>query len=45
LLGEIAMTTGQKIQWDPVKEEILNNAEATRLLDRPYRKPWARPIA
>jgi predicted dehydrogenase len=45
LLGEIAMTTGQKIQWDPVKEEIINNTEATRLLDRPYRKPWARPIA
>jgi predicted dehydrogenase len=45
LLGEIAMTTGQKIYWDPVREVILDNPEALRLLDRPYRKPWARPIA
>jgi predicted dehydrogenase len=45
LLGEIAMTTGQKIYWDPVREIIKGNPEASRLLDRPYRKPWARPIA
>ncbi|MGQ9620198.1 MAG: Gfo/Idh/MocA family protein [Bacteroidales bacterium] len=43
LLGEIAMTTGQKIQWDPEKEEILNNNFASRLLGRPYRKPWKLP--
>ncbi|MFN8242100.1 MAG: Gfo/Idh/MocA family oxidoreductase [Bacteroidales bacterium] len=45
LLGEIAMTTGQKIYWDPVREIILDNPVATRLLSRPYRKPWALPIA
>jgi predicted dehydrogenase len=45
LLGEIAMTTGQKISWDPVREIINNNPEASRLLDHPYRRPWARPIA
>ena len=43
LLGEIAMTTGQKIQWDPVKEEIVGNPVASRLLSRPYRKPWSLP--
>jgi predicted dehydrogenase len=43
LLGEIAMTTGQKIQWDPVKEEIIGNPVASRLLYRPYRKPWELP--
>ncbi len=43
LLGEIAMTTGQKISWDPVKEEIIGNPIASRLLDRPYRKPWNLP--
>ena len=43
LLGEIAMTTGQKIQWDPEKEEIIGNPSATRLLSRPYRKPWTLP--
>ena len=40
LLGEIAMTTGQKIKWDPDKQEIIGNSEATRLLGRPYRHLW-----
>ncbi|MBA4321216.1 MAG: gfo/Idh/MocA family oxidoreductase [Odoribacter sp.] len=43
LLGEIAMTTGQKIQWDPGKEVIIGNPAASRLLGRPYRKPWTLP--
>jgi predicted dehydrogenase len=43
LLGEIAMTTGQKIQWDPEKEEIIGNPIASRLLRRPYRQPWILP--
>ena len=43
LLGEIAMTTGQKIQWDPKKEEIIGNPRASRLLSRPYRQPWTLP--
>ena len=43
LLGEIAMTTGQKIQWDPQKEEIIGNPAASRLLSRPYRQPWSLP--
>lgn len=43
LLGEIAMTTGQKIQWDPEKQEIIGNPIASRLLGRPYRQPWSLP--
>ena len=43
LLGEIAMTTGQTIRWDPEKEEIIGNNIAARLLGRPYRKPWKLP--
>jgi len=43
LLGEIAMTTGQKIQWDPEKEEIIGNERASRLLMRPMRAPWTLP--
>jgi hypothetical protein len=42
-LGEIAMTTGQKIKWDPKKEEIIGNPMASRLLSRPYRQPWTLP--
>lgn len=43
LLGEIAMTTGETIKWDPDKEEIIGNPMASRLLGRPYRKPWELP--
>ena len=40
LLGEIAMLTGKRIKWNPDKEEILGNAEASPLLGRSYREPW-----
>jgi myo-inositol 2-dehydrogenase/D-chiro-inositol 1-dehydrogenase len=43
LLGEIAMTTGQTIKWDPDKEVIVGNERASRLLSRPYRQPWTLP--
>ncbi len=43
LLGEIAMTTGETIKWDPDKEEIIGNPMAARLLGRPYRQPWESP--
>jgi predicted dehydrogenase len=43
LLGEIAITTGQTIKWDPEKEEITGNPKAIRLLSRPYRQPWTLP--
>jgi predicted dehydrogenase len=40
LLGEIAMLTRQKLQWDPQNERFLNNDEANRMLRRPMRSPW-----
>jgi len=39
-LGNIAMLTGRKIKWDPDKEQIVGDAEASRWLDRPKREPW-----
>jgi predicted dehydrogenase len=39
-LGLIAMMTGRKIKWDPKKEKIVSDKEATKLLTREYRKPW-----
>ncbi len=45
LLGEIAIITGQKLNWDPVNERFTdNNTYATRLLSRPYREPWTLPV-
>lgn len=40
LIGEIAMLTGEKLDWDPEKEQITNNKFANRMLTRPYRDPW-----
>ena len=39
-LGLISMLVGRKIKWDVAKEEILGDADATKLLTRPYRPPW-----
>jgi predicted dehydrogenase len=40
-LGNIAMRLGRKkLRWDPVKEQIAGDAEAAKMLSRPYRKPW-----
>ena len=39
-LGNIAYWLKRPIRWDPVKEEILNDPEASRWLDRPMREPW-----
>ncbi|HEY3861488.1 MAG TPA: Gfo/Idh/MocA family oxidoreductase [Verrucomicrobiae bacterium] len=39
-LGLISMLVGRRLQWDSEKEVILNDAEASQLLTRPYRHPW-----
>jgi predicted dehydrogenase len=40
-LGNIAMRLGRdKLKWDPLKEQILDDAEAAKMLARPYRQPW-----
>jgi hypothetical protein len=39
-LGLIAMLVGRKIKWDPDKEVIIGDADATKLMTRTYRSPW-----
>ncbi|HWB04396.1 MAG TPA: Gfo/Idh/MocA family oxidoreductase [Verrucomicrobiales bacterium] len=39
-LALISMITGRKIKWDPDKEEIIGDEEATKLMGREYRGPW-----
>ena len=39
-LGLISMLTGRKIRWDVAKEEIIGDADASKLLTREYRAPW-----
>ena len=38
--GQIAMLTGRKLKWDPVKMELFGDAAASKLLSREQRMPW-----
>lgn len=40
-LGLIALKTGRKISWDSRTETISGDAEASKMLSRDYRAPWA----
>lgn len=37
---DIAVRTGRKITWDPKKEEVVGDEEASKMLRRPMRAPW-----
>jgi predicted dehydrogenase len=43
-LANISLRLGRRIRWDAAREEIIEDAEANRLLMRPYRKPWDREL-
>ncbi len=45
LLGMISWRVGRSIEWDGAKEQITGDAEASKLLSRPYREPWVYPTA
>ena len=39
-LADIAARTGRTIDWNPEKEEIVNDADAAKMLSRPFRDKW-----
>jgi predicted dehydrogenase len=39
-LANIAMLLGRRVQWNPEREEFVNDAEANRLKTRALRAPW-----
>jgi predicted dehydrogenase len=45
VLANIAMELGRPVVYDPKQRLISGDAEATRLLRRPYRAPWQHPSA
>jgi predicted dehydrogenase len=42
-LANTSLDLGRTLEWDPVRHEVVGDAEATRLLRRPYRSPWVHP--
>ena len=40
VLGNLSLILGRKLTWDPVKQEIIGDAEARRLMSRPQRHPY-----
>lgn len=43
LIGNIALRTGEKLQWDAAREQFTNSARANEMLRREYRQPWTLP--
>jgi len=43
ILANISQKIGRTITWDPETHQCKGDAEANRLLKRPYRKPWVHP--
>jgi hypothetical protein len=43
ILANLSMKLGRSLQWDQAKGLVVGDAEANRLLRRPYRAPWVHP--
>ncbi len=43
LLGMISWKTGRSLQWDGANEKIVDDPQATALMQRPYRGPGTYP--
>jgi predicted dehydrogenase len=45
IMANMSMKLGRTLAWDAEKGVIVGDAEANRLLRRPYRAPWVHPEA
>jgi len=43
IMANLSMQLGRSIAWDPALQQVAGDAEANRLLRRPYRAPWMHP--
>ncbi len=43
ILANVSMQLGRPLVYDPAKRVVVGDAEATKLLQRPYRAPWQHP--
>jgi hypothetical protein len=42
-LGNIAIRSQKKVNWDPVKEQVIGDDDLAHMTSRPYRAPWTLP--
>jgi len=40
-LGNIAMELGRKLEWDAAKEQVIDDDQANRMVQRTMREPWS----
>jgi hypothetical protein len=43
ILANVAMQLGHPLVYDPKQRAVAGDAEANKLLRRPYRQPWPHP--
>ncbi len=43
ILANHSMKLGRSLTWDSEKQQVVGDAEANKLLRRPYRGPWKHP--
>ena len=43
ILANISQKLGRSLEWDHARGMVVNDAEANKLLRRPYRSPWVHP--
>ena len=43
ILANMSMKLGRTLVWDETMHRVKDDAEANKLLRRPYRKPWVHP--
>jgi hypothetical protein len=43
-LANIAMKVGRVLRWDKAKADVVDDAEASKLLTKAYRSPWDREL-
>ena len=43
ILANVSQRLGRSLTWDHAKGVVVGDAEANRLLRRPYRSPWTHP--
>ncbi|MBM3882142.1 MAG: Gfo/Idh/MocA family oxidoreductase [Verrucomicrobia bacterium] len=43
ILANLSLQLGRSLTWDPATHTCVGDAEANRLLRRPYRAPWVHP--